>query len=89
MTMVRMQAQRSSLRPIFFRLLPIFAAVLFVLALLTQSRFALAEKTRFDLTQLKAPAGFHISVFAEVDGPRMMIFSPGGTCWSVSRERAR
>jgi glucose/arabinose dehydrogenase len=41
--------------------------------------FALAEKTPFDLNQLKAPPGFHISVFAEVDGPRMMAFSPGGT----------
>ncbi len=37
-----------------------------------------AEQTPFDLSQLKAPAGFHISVFAEVDGPRMMIFTPGG-----------
>jgi glucose/arabinose dehydrogenase len=38
-----------------------------------------AEKTHFDLTQLKAPSGFHISVFAnEIDGARMMIFTPGG-----------
>jgi len=37
-----------------------------------------AEKTPFDLKQLKLPAGFHIAVFAEVDGPRMMVFSPGG-----------
>jgi glucose/arabinose dehydrogenase len=38
-----------------------------------------AEKTPFDVTQLKAPPGFHVSVFAtEVDGPRMMVFSPGG-----------
>jgi len=38
-----------------------------------------AEQTPFDLSRLKAPAGFHISLFAEVDGPRMMTFSPGGT----------
>ena len=40
--------------------------------------FAFAEKTPFDLKQLKAPEGFHISVFAEADGARMMVFSPGG-----------
>ena len=40
---------------------------------------AYAEKTSFDLNKLKAPEGFHISVFAEVDGARMMAFSPGGT----------
>jgi glucose/arabinose dehydrogenase len=38
-----------------------------------------AEKTPFDLNQLKLPAGFHIAVFAQVDGPRMLVFSPGGT----------
>jgi glucose/arabinose dehydrogenase len=38
----------------------------------------LAEKTAVDLKQLKAPQGFHIDVFAEIDGPRMMVFSPGG-----------
>ena len=38
-----------------------------------------AEKTRFDLAQLKAPPGFHISVFAQdVDSARMMVFSAGG-----------
>ena len=37
-----------------------------------------AEKTPFDLKQLKLPEGFHIAVFAQVDGPRMLVFSPGG-----------
>ena len=38
-----------------------------------------AEQTPFDLAKLKVPPGFNISVFArEVDGARMMIFSPGG-----------
>ena len=38
-----------------------------------------AANTRFDLAQLKAPDGFRISVFAsDVDGPRMLVFSPGG-----------
>lgn len=46
--------------------------------LLLPAPFAHAEKTRFDLSQLKAPAGFHISVFAQVDGPRMLVFTPGG-----------
>ncbi len=55
------------------------ALLLFLLALLVHPDFAHAEKTRFDLAQLKAPPGFHISVFAEdVDGARMLIFSPGG-----------
>ena len=50
----------------------------FLLAFLGYAPFAHSEKTRFDLGQLKAPPGFHISVFAETDGPRMMTFSPGG-----------
>jgi glucose/arabinose dehydrogenase len=49
-----------------------------VLAFLAHADFAQAEKTRFDLMQLKAPPGFQVSVFAEADGPRMMVFSPGG-----------
>jgi glucose/arabinose dehydrogenase len=58
---------------------PSFALLPFLLAFLAHADFAHAEKTRFDLTQLKAPPGFHISVFAEeVDGARMMVFSPGG-----------
>ena len=32
----------------------------------------------FDPKDLKVPAGFHLSVFAEEDSPRMMVFSPGG-----------
>jgi len=67
--------------------------VLFLLALLVytnlvHTNLAYAEKTRFDLTQLKAPPGFHISVFDEdVDGARMMIFTPGGVLLvSESRE---
>jgi glucose/arabinose dehydrogenase len=31
-----------------------------------------------DLRELKTPSGFHITVFAEEDSPRMMVFSPGG-----------
>ncbi len=50
-----------------------------LLALLAFSKLAGAANTRFDLTQLKAPQGFHISVFAsDIDGPRMMVFTPGG-----------
>jgi glucose/arabinose dehydrogenase len=57
-----------------------FFGLFFLLsAFLTQSNLANAENTRLDLVQLKAPAGFHISVFAkEIDGPRMMVFTPGG-----------
>jgi glucose/arabinose dehydrogenase len=51
----------------------------FLLALLVPTGFAHAEKTRFDLAQLKAPPGFHISVFADnIDSARMLVFSPGG-----------
>lgn len=57
---------------------PSFALLPFLLAFLAHADFVHAEKTRFDLTQLKTPPGFHISVFAEVDGPRMMVFTPGG-----------
>ncbi len=57
----------------WFALLPLLLPFLFY------TDFAHAEKIRFDLTQLKAPPGFHISVFAqEVDGARMLIFTPGG-----------
>jgi glucose/arabinose dehydrogenase len=59
--------------------LPSLASVVFLATLLTHTDFAHAGTTRFDLAQLKAPAGFHISVFADnVDGARMMTFSPGG-----------
>jgi glucose/arabinose dehydrogenase len=58
---------------------PAFSVLPLLLAFLMSSPLAHAEKTHFDLAQLKAPSGFHISVFAEdVDGARMMIFTPGG-----------
>src|ERR1700687_674805 len=37
-----------------------------------------ADQRPFDLKQLKAPDGFHIAVFANVNGPRMLTFTPGG-----------
>ena len=58
---------------------PLFVLLPFLLALLVQAEIAQAEKTAFRLTRLKAPPGFHTSVFAEgVDSARMMVFSPGG-----------
>ena len=45
----------------------------FLLASLTH-----AEEAPFDLKQLKAPNGFHIAVFANVKGPRLLTFTPGG-----------
>jgi glucose/arabinose dehydrogenase len=58
---------------------PLFTLLPLLLYCFATADFAHAEKTRFDLAQLKAPPGFHISVFAqEVDGARMMAFSPGG-----------
>src|SRR5580704_10149252 len=56
-----------------------FALLAIFLAFLASANTARAEKTRFDLAQLRAPAGFHISVFAEeIDGARMLLFTPGG-----------
>ena len=58
---------------------PAFALLSFLLALLVHADLARAEKTRFDLAQLKAPPGFHISVFADnVADARMLVFTPGG-----------
>ena len=38
-----------------------------------------AEKTPFDLKQLRLPEGFHIAVFADnIDSARMLTFTPGG-----------
>src|ERR1700740_3232232 len=51
---------------------------IYALLPLLLTSLARAEKTPFDLKQLKAPQGFHIAVFAEVDGPRMLTCSPGG-----------
>ncbi|MFZ3262894.1 MAG: PQQ-dependent sugar dehydrogenase [Terriglobales bacterium] len=43
------------------------------------SLVAHAEKTPFNLKQLKLPDGFHIAVFADnIDGARMLTFTPGG-----------
>jgi glucose/arabinose dehydrogenase len=53
--------------------------LLSLLEFMVRPDFCRAEKTRFDLTQLKTPPGFRIAVFAEnVDSARMLIFSPGG-----------
>src|ERR1039458_8209786 len=38
-----------------------------------------AEKTPFDLKQLKLPDGFHIAIFADnIDSARMLTLTPGG-----------
>jgi glucose/arabinose dehydrogenase len=59
--------------------IPIFALFLLVIAGSFLAANANAANTTFDLAQLKAPAGFHVALFArEVDGPRLMVFSPGG-----------
>ncbi len=52
---------------------------LLVLFPLLLTSFSSAERTPFDLKQLKLPDGFHIAVFAsDVDGARMLTFTPGG-----------
>ena len=57
---------------------PSFALLPLLLAVLVQADLTQAEKAPFALARLKAPLGFSISVFSEVDGARMMAFSPGG-----------
>jgi glucose/arabinose dehydrogenase len=52
---------------------------LLLLLPLLLSAWALAEQTPFDLSKLKLPEGFHISVFAnDIDSARMLTLSPGG-----------
>src|ERR1700730_15050881 len=64
---------------IFLSFIAVLSCVIAYLAYTTIANFARAEKTGFDLARLKAPPGFHISILAEeVDGARMMAFSPGG-----------
>jgi glucose/arabinose dehydrogenase len=64
---------------VFLSFIAVLSCVIVYLAYTTFANFARAEKTGFDLARLKAPPGFHVSVFAEeVDGARMMVFSPGG-----------
>ena len=54
----------------------IFLLLLLTILLLASAQ---AEKTPFDLKQLKLPDGFHIAVFADnIDSARMLTFSPGG-----------
>jgi glucose/arabinose dehydrogenase len=58
---------------------PKFLAIILLTTIVFQGQFALAQKIKFNLAQLKAPEGFHISVFAnEIDSARMLVFSPGG-----------
>jgi glucose/arabinose dehydrogenase len=64
---------------VFLSFIAVLSCVIAYLAYTTFANFARAEKTSFDLARLKAPPGFHISIFAEeVDGARMMALSPGG-----------
>src|ERR1700675_5123924 len=64
---------------IFLSFIAVLSWVFAFRAYTTFANFARAEKTGFDLARLRAAPGFHISIFAEeVDGARMMAFSPGG-----------
>jgi glucose/arabinose dehydrogenase len=56
-----------------------FALISLLLTFLYPGNSADAEQTPFDLLRLKAPSGFQITVFSSaIEGPRMMVFSPGG-----------
>ncbi|MFZ0479271.1 MAG: hypothetical protein WAL71_08985, partial [Terriglobales bacterium] len=68
--------QDVHLSAVFYHLLVMKRIVLLTLFLTT---FLYAEKTPFDLTKLKLPEGFHISVYAtDIDSARMLTFTPGG-----------
>src|SRR5262249_48316928 len=56
------------------RLQPLLALAL-MLSACTQAQKQEADPS---LSQLTLPDGFHISVFAQADSARMMVFSPGG-----------
>jgi glucose/arabinose dehydrogenase len=60
----------SGMRPFSARFLPLLLSL--ALTACTQ-----AQKSA-DPASLKLPDGFHISVFAQADSARMMVFSPGG-----------
>ncbi len=69
----RLNLRRLNLLGRLFAMLPVLSV------LFADSGFIHAEKTRFDVSQLKAPPGFHISVFAQdVNSARMLIFTQGG-----------
>jgi glucose/arabinose dehydrogenase len=56
-----------------------FPTLLAALLLSALCSLSFAEKTPFDLKQLKLPEGFRIDVFAgDLEGPRMLTFTPGG-----------
>jgi glucose/arabinose dehydrogenase len=63
--------------------LPLWFTSVFVLA---SSVFCQAP---LDLHKLKVPEGFHISVFAEEDSPRMMVFTPGGVLLASDSDNGR
>lgn len=49
------------------------------LVLIAYATLGAAEKTPFNLSNLRLPEGFHIAVFASnIDGARMLTFTPGG-----------
>ena len=51
----------------------------FLVAALALAGMAAAEKTPFNLKQLKLPDGFYAAVFADnIDSARMLTFTPGG-----------
>lgn len=64
------------MRQSFVSLLRLASLPIFLLSLCSPG---FAEKTPFDLNQLKLPEGFRIDVFAgDLEGPRMLTFTPGG-----------
>lgn len=69
------------MHPIFRRFLPFFLTLL--LAACTH-----AQKSG-EGNALKLPDGFHISVFAQTDSPRMMAFSPGGVLLVTAPDEGR
>ncbi len=61
-------------------------AALLVLSLLA---LLLAQAAELDISRLKTPPGFRVSIFARVPGARMMAFSPAGVLLVTSTESGK
>lgn len=58
-----------------------WTSALLLLFLLSCAR---AEKQPLEVSVLRAPAGFHLTILAQVKSPRLMTFSPGGALLATS-----
>ena len=60
-----------------------------ILPLLPIVLLSCTRAEKFDISRLKLPAGFHIEVFAQAAGARMLTFSPGGVLLVTESEEGK